>query len=427
MTNTISNVNYINLLERQKSIDIFETIYKILNYTESTIDVFDKTIDSIDESAESFLSLLELIPNHKVKSLRRNYSTVYGLTKTSVDFAKVSVDKIETFVKEVEGNIEKFNSNKEQAKDFYYKLKNSLDLLLKPKEVNPDSIHKIESVIQDIERDKKNILFEAKQLTNFQIEAITEVIEEIKDTNTLFGPLKEVVLPQDKLNLSSTQSLSSLVNYMLIRGKSILNIDENTFRDLGLDSYINQDTLKLNPEMLNSIIFGYNAPAALAFSTGVYSLVDAIGLFRTNQINEDDFINLVTMNSIDTAGVILGSVIGQIAIPIPLIGPILGATAAKAALDMGKSILNYREIQLLNQYNKDIEEFIYKLDEEFIKVFQMIKERYEAIDSIQTIVFDVDYNIELKFKSSIDLAIEVGVDHDKVLKDIDEIDDFFLN
>jgi hypothetical protein len=209
--------------------------------------------------------------------------------------------------------------------------------------------------------------------------------------------------------------------------QTIVYLGDMILENLDLNKIV-ENNRYFNDKILQSPYFkDFNAPAAAAFVSGVYGLIDAVNLFRSSQINEDEFLNLITINGVDTAGMIVGSIIGQTLIPIPVVGATLGTLVAKGALEIGNFILNEKEKQLINDYNNYIEEFVRKLDDEYQVVFNMIQAKYNEISNIQNFVFDVNYNIELKFSYSIELADLVGVDPSKVLRSIEDIDDFFQN
>ena len=52
---------------------------------------------------------------------------------------------------------------------------------------------------------------------------------------------------------------------------------------------------------------------------------------------------------------------------------------------------------------------------------------YHELGELQEYAFDYNLNLSLRFISSIDMAKKIGVPETKILKNIDEIDDYFLS
>lgn len=52
---------------------------------------------------------------------------------------------------------------------------------------------------------------------------------------------------------------------------------------------------------------------------------------------------------------------------------------------------------------------------------------YHELSELQEYTFDYNLNLSLRFISSTDMAKKVGVLETRILKNIDEIDDYFLS
>lgn len=168
------------------------------------------------------------------------------------------------------------------------------------------------------------------------------------------------------------------------------------------------------------------APSAGAITSGTFGLADAIIKFRMGEIDDDGFVNLITVNAIDAAGAAIGAAIGQAIIPIPVVGALIGSIVATTALSLGKEMFNKRELELLNQYQKRIDSFIEKLDAIYKKQLEELLDKYNQLGELQKYAFDFNLNVQLQFVGSIDIARFVGVDEDKILHNESEIDNFFI-
>jgi hypothetical protein len=169
------------------------------------------------------------------------------------------------------------------------------------------------------------------------------------------------------------------------------------------------------------------APSAGAITAGTFGIANAIIKFRTGEVDEDGFIDLVTMNAIDATGAAVGAAIGQVVIPVPVVGALVGSIVASTVLGLGKGMLNKHEQEILKKYQKRVHSFIEKLDREYQEKLEALLNKYNKLGELQDYSFDLDLNIQLQFIGSIDLARFVGVPETKILHNESEIDDYFLN
>ena len=132
------------------------------------------------------------------------------------------------------------------------------------------------------------------------------------------------------------------------------------------------------------------------------------------------------MNAIDATGAAIGAAIGQTVIPIPIVGALVGSIVTTTALSLGKGVLNKHEIKVINLYQEKVNAYVEKLDKEYQVKLDELLNKYQKLGELQRYSFDFNINVQLRFVSSINLARLVGVAEEKILKDEEEIDDFFL-
>lgn len=211
-------------------------------------------------------------------------------------------------------------------------------------------------------------------------------------------------------------------------GQEIWQFTTKDWRAAGLDT--TQSALKGG--ITGYAIYGLTnvchlaAPSAGALVSGIFGLRNAVFQLRTGAVDDDEFTNLVLNNVFDTMGAALGGIAGQILIPIPVIGALLGSLMVASALNLGKNILNQRECQLLAAYQAKIDNFTNQLDQQSQKLITELRARYDTIGDLQNYAFDIQNNISLKLASSVELAQVVGVAKERILHNTSEIDDFFL-
>ena len=168
-------------------------------------------------------------------------------------------------------------------------------------------------------------------------------------------------------------------------------------------------------------------PAAVASSivTASFGIANQANLLRKGMLTEDEFIRNSQTLCVETSVSALSSFIGQAVIPVPVLGAVIGNTVGTLMYQIAKDSLSKYEQKLMKKYREEIEELNRSLEKQyrtFIK--ELVKELevyYEILDS----AFSPDY--QAAFEGSIALALNVGVPYDKVLKTLEETDDFFLN
>lgn len=168
-----------------------------------------------------------------------------------------------------------------------------------------------------------------------------------------------------------------------------------------------------------------SAPSAGAIAAGTFGLIDAVIRLRSGEIDDDGFLGLVTVNAIDATGAAIGAAVGQTLIPVPVVGAMIGSIVVTNALGMGKDILNRREREILDGYQRRMDVFIAALDERYARILDGLMAEYRRLGELQRYSFDLDVNVRLRFESSIELARTAGVAEDEILHDESEIDDFF--
>ena len=169
------------------------------------------------------------------------------------------------------------------------------------------------------------------------------------------------------------------------------------------------------------------APSAGALTSGFFGLSNAIVKYRKGAVNTDEFIDLVTLNAVDATGAAVGAAVGQMAIPIPIVGALIGSIVTTTALSIGKGILNKNETKIINLYQEKINRYIDNLDRKYQVKLTELLEKYHELGELQQYSFNFQLNVQLRFASSVFLAQSVGVKKRDILKSEEEIDDYFCN
>lgn len=169
-----------------------------------------------------------------------------------------------------------------------------------------------------------------------------------------------------------------------------------------------------------------SAPSAGAITSGTFGLASAVAKYRKGDIDTDGFIDLVTLNAIDSTGAAIGASIGQAMIPIPIVGALIGSIVTTTVLGIGKNMFNKHELEVINAYQKKIDSYVSKIDIKYQMQLDRLLSQYHDLGELQQYSFDFDINVQLRFASSISLAKAMGVTEKDILKNEQEIDKYFL-
>ncbi len=160
------------------------------------------------------------------------------------------------------------------------------------------------------------------------------------------------------------------------------------------------------------------AGAVVSAAKGISSLVKD---YYSGRIDYSEFINLGLVVCAESSTVGLAAAVGQILIPIPALGAVLGSIAGK----MLSEFLASSDKQLAERINADMDIFIKKLDDAKRRIVSAINAEYDRLGALTKAAFDVDRNIGL-LQSSINLAKAYGVKDDLIISTHSQLDDFIL-
>ena len=212
-------------------------------------------------------------------------------------------------------------------------------------------------------------------------------------------------------------------------GKSIFEFEQSDWLDCGLNSLQGVASGAISGYSIYGLtnIFGISAPNASALVMATYGMIDVVLRFRSSEITQDELMNLLTLNVIDASFATIGACIGQIMIPIPVLGSVVGSISTSIIWEIGKGILNEREQRIIQDYRENLNSYIKTLDENYLVIYNEIIEKYKKLGEIQAYSFDLSINTKLRFEYSIEMAESLEIEDEKILHDLSEIDSYFLD
>lgn len=166
------------------------------------------------------------------------------------------------------------------------------------------------------------------------------------------------------------------------------------------------------------------ANVASSFVTAFFGVAAQINALENGNVTPEDFIINCEAVCLDVTVSTLASTAGQLLIPVPVLGAVVGNIAGEFIYEICKKEGTKYSQKIVENYHKEMEMLNTRLD---IKYFHAVLEIQKALQKFKTLEeMAFDSNVNKAFVASIDLALEVGVDDRKILKNIEAIDNYFL-
>ena len=166
------------------------------------------------------------------------------------------------------------------------------------------------------------------------------------------------------------------------------------------------------------------ANLAAAYTTAAFGVIAQAAALGRGKITEEEFVQNTIILSLDIAIGAIGATIGKRVIPIPVLGAVIGSVVGEAAYSLCVKYLGFNETALIRRMVEEHEKLVLTLDVEYNTVIEAINKQTRAFDDMMELAFDDDMNIAVS--ASIELARSIGVPEGKIIKSMDELDDYFL-
>lgn len=167
------------------------------------------------------------------------------------------------------------------------------------------------------------------------------------------------------------------------------------------------------------------AAVASAITTAAFGVAEQAHLFRNGTISEAQFVENSEMLCLDASVSALSSFMGQMLIPIPVLGAVVGNAVGTMVYQIGKDTLSSKEQEIISQYLKEIAE----LDEKLAKEYWQYIERFNRcfVEYMELLDAAFDPKVEKALDGSVALAKYMGVPDSEILDDYDKIASYFLD
>lgn len=167
---------------------------------------------------------------------------------------------------------------------------------------------------------------------------------------------------------------------------------------------------------------GMSAPFAGAFVSAVKGLAPLVQDYSAGKISLDTLVDEGMFVCADVAIVGICTAIGQAAIPVPILGAVIGSIAGKVLSSCLGNKVRAARARIENRMQTALD----RLDSSFRNKVAALEAKVERLGTLTKIAFDLERNAAL-LTSSVTLAREYGVCDARLLKSTSEVDAYFLS
>ena len=209
-------------------------------------------------------------------------------------------------------------------------------------------------------------------------------------------------------------------------GKKIYDFTADDWKDLGID------TLKGSGKgaVRGAVVYTMTnftktpAPIASAMVTASFGVISQARLLQNGQITPEEFIYNSEVVCLDVAVSAVASMMGQILIPVPILGAIIGNAAGMFMYNIAKDHLSKQDQKLIEEFNADLHKHNEMLIVDYMNYIAILEDELNKFNSLTDLAFDEDINTS--FTGSISLAIHSGCSEEDLLHNEEDIDAYFL-
>ncbi len=167
------------------------------------------------------------------------------------------------------------------------------------------------------------------------------------------------------------------------------------------------------------------ASVASALVTASFGVADCANRFRKGELTEVEFIEHAEIACLDASVSALSSLMGQVLIPVPVLGSLIGNAVGTTIYELGKDFCNKHEAEILEQYTQELRDLNAELDKDYFACLEQLRMNMAVYINLLDKAFSPD--IAIAFQGSIELAQSFNVPEEEILHNKREIDAFFLN
>lgn len=167
------------------------------------------------------------------------------------------------------------------------------------------------------------------------------------------------------------------------------------------------------------------AAVASAIVTATFGIAEQAYQLKQGNVNEQRFIENTEMLCLDASVSALSSFAGQILIPVPVLGAVIGNTVGTMMYQIAKDNLSAREQKIFEEYAEAVRQLDVSLQDQYQEFVDEIGKDTKLFMELLNRAFALD--IRVAFEGSIDLAKSCGVPVDEILDSKEKIASYFMD
>lgn len=210
-------------------------------------------------------------------------------------------------------------------------------------------------------------------------------------------------------------------------GKSLRHYSIEDWKDLGIEFSKGSAKGGVRGGVVYMLTNFTATPACLAsaYVTASFGIYELLGQYRRGNLDAEQFVIYSEALTLDVSISALASFTGQVLIPIPVLGAIIGNVAGEIIFGVCKDICSKQEMELIQRNHKKLNTHRESFEKEYEAYINLVNEEMKKFDTIEELAFSEDYNIACA--NSILLAQEVGVSEDRILHSEDDLMHFLCD
>jgi len=300
----------------------------------------------------------------------------------------------------------------------------SIQKIIKEKGLNIDDIEPSLIDYSDVQRDKvDNTIDKEKENIEKQDE------QERKNAHQESKPTLQEGLKATAVSSAIEGGMGFCLGVIQKRkeGKKLSEFTADDWKDIGIDTAVGSGKGAVRGASIYGLTNFTATPAAVASAlvTAMFGVTVQARLLQQGKISEEDFIINSEVICLDVSLSTISSLMGQVMIPIPVLGAVIGNATGMFMYGIAKNNLSTQEQNLIVNSNSSIQQLNEQLDEQYIELIELLKQEFAKFKSILDLAFDFDINIA--FAGSIAMAQYSGCDKEKILWNKQDVDAYFLN
>ena len=225
--------------------------------------------------------------------------------------------------------------------------------------------------------------------------------------------------------LEGATALASSIYTKLRGGKKIVEFSVDDWRDVGLSTA--KGTVKGGVRGAVVYVAVNYTPipgtAATAMVTATYGMLGQARQLHEGKIDDIEFMENSEALCIEVAVSAISATLGQVSIPVPVLGPLIGSVVGTFMLDIARTALTDREIVLVQRFQHEVDETKRHMDMELQRKLHEYENELSRHSSLIDKLFDTD--IQIAHAASIEFAEIAGVEEEYMLRTLNEGLEFF--